>query len=356
MVLWIGNDEAKKLFAMEECIEVSERVYKEQGEDKIVNREPPRTHIYLPTSKPEMFHLFKSTDGGVPSMGTQIIRVTSDTMGWKVVNGKKRRLKFPSIQGGKYYCGLYFLFNNEDGAPLAMFQDAYINWLGVGARVGVGVKYLARPEASTLGLFGGGWYARAVIEAVNTVRPLKRIKIYTPTQENRRRFAEEVAIEFGIGTEATEGPEAAVRGSDIVVTMTNSATPVFDGNWLEPGCCVVSCAGGDPIDLREELDHEALRRADITATGVRAFFVFIKAYPNAVGGGLLDWNKVPQLGEIIAGKTPGRTRPDQIALFFQNLPGGAQHCGMATQVYEKAKAAGLGKELPDELFLQTLRP
>jgi len=88
----------------------------------------------------------------------------------------------------------------------------------------------------------------------------------------------------------------------------------------------------------------------------RAFAVFIKAYRDSVAKGLLDWDKVSELGEIIVGKKPGRTDERQCAVFFQNLPGGAQHCGMATRVYEMAKQSGLGKELPDELFLQDMRP
>lgn len=356
MVLWLGNDDIKKVFDMNECMAAAEGVYRQQGEGGIVNREPPRTHIYLPTSKPDVSHVFKSTDGGVPSLGTQVIRITSDTIGYKTVKGERRRFKFPSIQGGKLYFGLYLLFRNEDGAPLAMMHDGHINHLGVGARVGLGVKYLANPDADTVGLFGAGWYGITVLQATQCVRPIKKVKVYSPTPENRKRFADVASKQLGIEVVAADSAQDTVRGSSIILTMTNAEKAVFDGKWLDDGACVVTSAGGDHVESREELDEETLKSSQLKAVGTRAFAAFIRAYQGSVEKGILDWNQVPELGEIVTGKKAGRTHPAQKAIFFQNLPGGAQHCGMATWVYEKAKQAGLGKELPDELFLQDLRP
>jgi len=147
-----------------------------------------------------------------------------------------------------------------------------------------------------------------------------------------------------------------VRGSSIILTMTNAAGAVFDGRWLDQGACVVTAAGGDHLESREELDEETLHRCELKSVATRAFAVFIKAYKDSAAKGILDWNQVPELGEIIVGKKPGRVNDRQCAVFFQNLPGGAQHCGMATRVFNKAKKAGLGTELPDELFLQDIKP
>jgi ornithine cyclodeaminase/alanine dehydrogenase-like protein (mu-crystallin family) len=237
-----------------------------------------------------------------------------------------------------------------------MIHDGHINHLGVGARVGVGVNYLAIKEADTVGLFGAGWYGTTVLDAVRTVRPIRKVKVYSPTQENRRKFADRASKELDMDVVSVDSAKEAVQGSSVILTMTNAATPVFDGKWLEEGACVVTSAGGDHLDSREEVDEETLRRSQIKAVGTRAFAIFINNYAGAVAKKVLDWNEVAELGEIVAGKRPGRTNNQQLAVFFQNLPGGAQHCGMVTRVYEKARAAGLGKELPDDLFLQTLRP
>src|ERR671924_577 len=123
MVLWLGNEDIKTIFDMKECLSVVEDTYRQQGEGQIVNREPPRTHIYLPTSKPDVKYVFKSTDGGLPRLGTQVIRITSDTLGYRMVQGERRRFKFPSLKGGTLYFGLYLLFRSEDGMPLAMLHD-----------------------------------------------------------------------------------------------------------------------------------------------------------------------------------------------------------------------------------------
>jgi alanine dehydrogenase len=355
MVLWLGNEDIKQVFDMKECLSVVEATYREQGEGQIVNREPPRTHIYLPTSKPDVKYVFKSTDGGLPRLGTQLIRITSDTLGYKMVQGERRRFKFPSLPGGKYF-GLYLLFRSEDGMPLAMLHDGHINHLGVGARVGMGVKYLARQDASVVGLFGAGWYGITVLGATQHVRKIQKVKVYSPTPENRRRFAEQASKELEIEVVPVDSAEETVRGSSIILTMTNAAGAVFNGKWLEEGSCVVTAAGGDHLESREELDEETLRSAELKSVATRAFAIFIKAYKDSAAKGIIDWNQVPELGEIIVGKKPGRTNDQQRAVFFQNLPGGSQHCGMATRVYELAKRAGLGKELPDELFLQDMRP
>jgi alanine dehydrogenase len=356
MVLWLGNEDIKKVFDMNECLSVVENTYREQGEGQIVNREPPRTHIYLPTSKPDVKYVFKSTDGGLPRLGTQVIRITSDTLGYKMVQGERRRFKFPSLKGGTRYFGLYLLFRSEDGMPLAMLHDGHINHLGVGARVGIGVKYLARQNADTVGLFGAGWYGITVLGATQQVRKLRKVKVYSPTPENRKRFAEEASKQLELEVVPADSAEETVRGSSIILTMTNAAGAVFDGKWLDEGSCVVTAAGGDHLESREELDEETLRKCELRSVATRAFAVFIKAYKDSVAKGVFNWDQVPELGEIIVGKKPGRANERQCAVFFQNLPGGSQHCGMATRVYELAKKAGLGKELADDLFLQDMKP
>jgi ornithine cyclodeaminase/alanine dehydrogenase-like protein (mu-crystallin family) len=182
------------------------------------------------------------------------------------------------------------------------------------------------------------------------------VKVYSPTPENRKRFAEHAARELDIEVVPADSAKETVQGSSIVLTMTNAAGAVFDGNWLDEGACVVTAAGGDHLESREELDEETLRSCELKSVATRPFAIFIKAYKDSVAKGIMNWNDVPELGEIIIGKKPGRTNERQRAVFFQNLPGGAQHCGMATRVFNKAREAGLGKELPNELFLQDIRP
>lgn len=356
MPLLLTNEDIRKVFTMKDCVDAVEATYREQGFGRIVNREPPRSHTYLPTRDPNVLHLFKCTDGGVPALGTHVIRMTSDSVAFKTEGGKKRRVKFPAIKG-KYYLGLYLLFHNDDGNLAAICHDAYINQLGVGARVGVGVKTLANPDAEVAAIIGSGWFARGIAEALSVVRKLKEIRVFSPTAANRKTFAEEMGPRLNLKVLPMESSDAAVSDADIVVTITNAAQPVLDGRHLKAGCCVVSSAGPvDRLDQREEIDEETFRRADLIAVGQRAHAFHIGEYERLVEKGLLDWNRVPELGDILAGKAAGRTDKKQVTLFFQNLPGGAQHCAMTTRAYEKAKASGLGKELPDELFLQDMRP
>ncbi len=280
MVLWLGNEEIKQIFTMKDCLAAAEEVYREQGEGRVVNREPPRTHIYLPTSKPDIKHVFKSTDGGLPGFGTQVIRITSDTIGYKLVKGERRRFKFPSIQGGKYYFGLYLLFLNEDGAPLAMLHDGHINHLGVGARVGVGwqagscghCEWCERGEenlcpddvATAIGHYGG--FAQKVIVESRFAFPLPKalraetaapllcggVTVYSPLRRLVKR-GQKVGV-IGIGGNGNMALQFARALGYEVTAFSHSPDKEKEAKRFGAGRFVSSTRGSDLAKLARSFD------------------------------------------------------------------------------------------------------
>jgi ornithine cyclodeaminase/alanine dehydrogenase-like protein (mu-crystallin family) len=150
-------------------------------------------------------------------------------------------------------------------------------------------------------------------------------------------------------------PEDAVRGMDIVLTATNSSVPVFDGEWLEPGAHVTSIVGsnvglvkgGFASAKRREIDDATLRRSDVL--GIASVQQAVQDEQadifDPVARGVVRWEQWVEIGAILAGKTPGRSRPDQITLFKNNAGQGVADVALGALVLEKIRQRGGGESL-----------
>jgi len=181
-----------------------------------------------------------------------------------------------------------FLVEPQTGTPLAIMDGRLITEMRTAAVSAVATKLLAAPDARILGILGSGAQARSHLEALRLVRPFEEVRVWSPTREHAKQLAEEIG---GIVVSAEE----AVRGADVVVTVTNSKTPVLKGSWLKPGCHVNAIGACRP-DWRE-LDDEAM-----------ANIVFVDSREAALkesGDLILSGAKIyAELGEALAGKVP----------------------------------------------------
>jgi alanine dehydrogenase len=236
------------------------------------------------------------------------------------------------------------LFDAESGAPLAVLDGAHMNPYKTGAVGAVGTDALARPDASTLAMIGSGSQARGQLRAIDTVRDLERVDVYSPTKENREAFASEMNGEVDPTVAAVASSAAAVEGADIVVTATNARDPVFDGDLLEPGAHVT--AMGNYTPGRRELDDTTVARAtyvlDLRARVDRDAASLMAAVEN----GAVDEDHLHgDLGEVLVGEAPGRTDADEVTVFDS---GGTaiETVAAAHMLYERASERGLGETLP----------
>ncbi len=358
MPLLLSNEDVKALLTMKDCIEVLEEAYRELGKGRAANR--PRSQTYAPTSKEGFYHMLKSFDGSIPSMKVSALRLSSDILFGTVVNGKKRREKFPALPGGMFL-GLVLLFSTENGELLAIMQDGYIQIMRVGGTSGVAAKYLGRTDASVLGLFGSGWQARTQAMALSKVRSLRKIKVYSPTAEHRNAFAKEMEKEVGLEIEPVSCPEDAAKGCDIVSTATNSLDPVVKGEWIEEGMHLTSVGN-------HELDESSYSRMDIIVSRTRTkpsnFYPSemsdqLPSFVRAYWEGLRLSKELPELSEVVAGKAKGRSNDRQVT-FYGSVGAdgsgglGIQFAATACRVYELAKKSGMGRDIPLEWFLQKI--
>src|SRR5207253_8550499 len=133
----------------------------------------------------------KSMDGICPKLGVGAVRINSDIITWPEFGGNARRVKLPSAPNQRYV-GLVLLFSSETGEPLAIMPDGVMQRIRVGAANGLGIKYLARQSASSVGILGSGWQAGAQLMAVCAVRDIKTIRCFSPDRDRREAFAREM--------------------------------------------------------------------------------------------------------------------------------------------------------------------
>ena len=345
MVLVLKNEQINGLVPMAEEIEAIEQAFRELGEG--VAMTSPRARLRTPWKEPGGQYYFNNIMGLVPGMKSMALRIDSSFSKEVKVAGASRRV-YPGD-----FVGLVFLFDMDTCELLAIMDDHVISTMRVGATSGVATKYLARKDAEVMGLLGSGEQARTQLTAALAVRPINKVKVYSPTRENRERFAREMSRQCGVEIVSVASAEEAIRGSDIVSSATNTVEPVVQGRWLEEGAHVNSIVGGDGYLPRRELDDETIRRAGLIIVGYKPqIFLDRQAeFAGQLARGTLNPDDLHELGELLTGKCRGRKDEKEITLFKNNTGMGIQFAATARIVYEKARQKGVGAELPLELFM-----
>jgi ornithine cyclodeaminase/alanine dehydrogenase-like protein (mu-crystallin family) len=356
MTLVLSNDDVLRVLDPVACIHALEAAFRDLAVGDAVNR--PRSHTYTPLGDGH-FYLFKSMDGAIPSLGVQAIRMSSDHTHEISRSGKRRREKLPLAPGGRYV-GLVVLFDIGTLEPLAIIQDGELQRWRVGCTSALAAKHLARPDARVVGIVGSGWQAETQLRALVNVRDVREIRAFSTSPERIRRFCEDLSAKIDRDVRPVESARRAIEGSDIAVCATNSHDPVIDGDWLVSGQHVNSVQG-------HELDDRTLARATLVVVRSREPATF--HYPP--GRGPVEAMeirrpddalraKIVELGDVVAGRA-GRRRAEDITLFTGGGLGassglGIQFAAVGHAVYQAARRAGIGRDLPTDWFTQTAKP
>ena len=236
--------------------------------------------------------------------------LTPDGLGLKAVTFYPSNVE----RGIPTHMATIFLVDSETGTPLAIMDGRLITEMRTAAVSAAATKLLAAPGSKILAILGSGVQARSHAEALRLVRNFEEIRVWSPTREHAKQFAEE------IGATAVSAEEAAC-GADVVVTVTNSKTPVLKGSWLKPGCHVNAIGACRP-DWRE-LDDDAMTNV-----------VFVDSREGAMkesGDVILSGAKIyAELGEALAGKIPARSNETTI---FKSLGMAVEDIAAAMLVY-----------------------
>ena len=321
MTLVLREADVRRLLTMDDCIGWLEESFRAYAQGQARNL--PRARVRHPAG---ILHVLPAAD------------LAQDAIGLKA---------YTSGHGGTRF--LVVLYRASTGELLALLEADYLGQVRTGAASGLATKYLARPDARRLGLFGTGTQARTQLAAVAAVRRLESVTAWSRDPARREQFCREMSAQLGLPVRPASTPEEAARGQDIIVTITTAREPVLHGEWLAPGTHV-NAAGSNAL-LRQELDEAAVRRAHLIVVDSRQQArLECGDLLGPAERGYVDWDQLVELAEVVAGHHPGRRSPEEITLFeSQGL--GLEDVTVAMRVYERARQQGLGQELPlfDEL-------
>jgi alanine dehydrogenase len=357
MTLILSNDDVEKLLTMRECIAVLEEAYVELAEGRGVSR--TRSDCFTPTGRADALYSLKSMDGVIPKLGVGAVRINSDIITWPKRGNNMRREKIPAAPNQRYV-GLVLLFSVENGEPLAILPDGVLQRMRVGAANGLGIKYLARTNASTVGILGSGWQAGTQLMAACAVREVRTIRCFSPNAKNREAFATTMSSALGVDVEPVANPEEAITAADIVMCATNSIDHIFFERWIEPGMHVSSIK-------RPEIEVAAIKRADRVIIHwndpapihVAAKGVAIEEKAQGRGWQLaeeIDFKRLPTLPQLVAGRVEGRKSDAEVTCFINNIGLGYQFAAAGALVYRKARESGTGHDLPTDWFTEDVHP
>jgi ornithine cyclodeaminase/alanine dehydrogenase-like protein (mu-crystallin family) len=312
-VLLLTEADVRRLLTMDMALEAVEQGLRRLALDEAVN---------VPRARAQTDHAMLHTmSAAAKALGV---------MGAKVYSTSRRGAQF-----------LLPLFDGKTGALLSLMQADYLGQMRTGAASGVATRYMAREDASEVGLFGSGKQARTQLLAVCRVRRVRRAQVYSRNEENRRRFAAEMSEECQTEVVPVPRPEMAAENQDVVITATTSREPVLNGNWLAQGTHLN--AVGSNFLGKAELDAATFRRvADVVVDSKDQARLEAGDFQQAFEEGSLHWSDVRELGQVIVGRYRGREHDQDITL-FKSLGIAIEDVAVAARVYARAQDEGVGK-------------
>jgi len=241
--------------------------------------------------------------------------------------------------------GLMMAFDATTGFPAALLLDnGYLTDLRTGAAGGVAANHLANPVLDKVTVIGSGTQARYQLRALAVVRELGgRVAVWSRDREHADAYAREMVAELDVNVTVAADIEAALRNTDLAITATPSREPLIEARWLPRGVHINAVGSDTPH--KQELDVGVLARADIIIADRLSQCLRLGEIHHAVEAGVISADDVAgELGDLIIGRSPGRTAESQITVC--DLTGvGVQDAAIASLALDKAKAMGLGSTL-----------
>jgi alanine dehydrogenase len=269
----LDEDEVRTRLRMADLIEAMERALVAFSAGEV---EQPVRSVFEFGPGRSLFGLMPCYVPSLPALGAKLVTVCA--------SNEERGL-------GTHQATIVML-DAATGVVEAILDGRYITEARTAAVSAVSARHLARKDARVLGILGSGVQARSHFEAIGLVRTFREVRVWSPTAERLRRFASET------GARAMANAEAVVRGADVVVTVTASATPVVQNEWVDEGTHVI--AVGSCLPTQRELDPALVARARLIVDSRAA--------------------ALKEAGDVVMGIAEGRWTADHIAAELGELP------------------------------------
>jgi alanine dehydrogenase len=237
---------------------------------------------------------------------------------------------------------VYLLNDPTTGEFLALMDGILLTAIRTGAASAVATKYLSRKNAETLGIIGAGAQAPFQAEAISKVRPIRRILVYDKDRKAAENFSRTIFENLQISIHVMATPRDVVIDADILVTVTTSKVPVFDGHDLKRGAHI-NAVGAYTPEMRE-LDDLTVGSSKIVVDTYEGCMAEAGDLIIPMRSGQLSREKIyADLGEIVLEQKPARMRDDEITL-FESVGFALEDLVVASLAYRKAKERGIGLE------------
>lgn len=314
-ILYLSQaDVAKVNLDMATVINLLETAFREKGAGKV--EMPPKPGIH---TMPDAF---------IHAMPAYIPLLHSAGIKWVSGYPENQKRNLP------YITGLLILNDVETGIPYSVMDCTWITAYRTGAASALAARYLARPESKTVGILACGVQGRTNLEALTVIFPVERVYAYDIRPDSQQRYVDEMSAKLKIEVISVKEPKQAVVESDLVVTsgpIFKHPTPTIQKDWLQPG------AFGSAVDFDSYWSTDALFQMDRISTDDHAQFQYYKSV------GYFQTTPPPyaDLGEIVAGRKPGRQNPQERTLAI-NLGLAMDDMAVAPEIYRRAKKMGIG--------------
>jgi len=323
-LLVLAHEDVKRLLPMDDCIELMAEALADLARDR--SWQPLRFVVRPPEEQSLMGLMPAHRSSPQPAYGLKTVCI------------------FPGnpARGLDPHQGSVMLFDGETGELRALIDASAVTSIRTAAVTGVATRALAREDARLLAIIGSGVQARPHLEAMAKVRPFEQARVWSRTPEHAQAFADEAEAPFPV--EAVESAEAAVRGADVVVTVTSAREPVVERGWLAPGAHVN--AVGSSIPTARELDSATIDAAALFVDRRESTLNESGEYLRAVEEKGIGPDHIrAELGEVLTGSAAGRSSPDELTVFV-SLGLAVEDLAAAEYLDRRARTEGAGSVVP----------
>ncbi|HIA74694.1 MAG TPA: ornithine cyclodeaminase family protein [Gemmatimonadetes bacterium] len=315
---------------------------------RILSSDSVRAAIDMPVAIDVMREAFGALAAGEATVPVRVVLETSHGVSLFMPAHLKERdsagVKIVSVNEGNAQSGLpvihavVIVLDTLTGCPIALMDGTWLTALRTGAVGGLAADLLARKEAATVALFGAGVQARTQLEAVRCVRDITEVRVVSRTTKSAQDLAGELS---GVDAISLDDPDEAVAGADIIITATNSSTPVFNGALVGPGTHVTG-VGSFTTEMRE-VDATLVERARVIVDHKEAALEEAGDIVGPIRDGLISEDVIAgEIGDIVLGRIAGRTEPEEIT-YFKSVGNAVQDVAVAARVLSVAEAEELGE-------------
>ena len=353
MALFFRSDDVDEMIPIKEAVAITENALRDLVSPNGVNAPRKRLNLHRNVGEGSFDTVLNIYAGGSASYGAIGAQVALHR---KAIAGKTQ--KRPAYNPEQTELAL--IYDTDGGSLLGVMANRPRDFTGVAdlrtpAVSLAGLDRFARKDARRVGIYGSGQQAWATFAGLCAMRQIESAKVFSLTPAHREGFAKKITAKTGVAVRPVDAPELAAKDVDIILCMTNTNVPVIDGAWLEPGQYIISVIGSN-IELvksgslsapRREIDDATLKRCDFIVALSKAQAIDSQQgdlyWP--VEDGIITWEKVVEIADVLAGKVNGRTDDKQIILYKNQGGQGIVDIALAKKCYDLAKQHGKGYEM-----------